>query len=326
MKIKITAVFILLAQMGFAQISGNQIYGNSNNTYQNVNIQSSNNPKKVLMTDESMQFNVNLLKNVMASSFAITLGLNEEGSTVKICNSKINQRLSSFKNAIKFLGIHEKDIYVDFITQTKIYGYVTEKNQNQTKINQVEDGFEIKKNIILKVDDILIFDRLVEIASEYDIHNIIKVTYHSSEIDAIYDELLKNAMKIVADRKKILPHKNSEWESNPIVNIEFLNIQPAAQYKKFQAFESSDISYLNNYYRSNEVVLKEELRKSNSFYYNSTPTDNFDKIINADTPIVGLQFVMQISVTYKKKTQDDPEKEVYVITPNGELKIVDLKK
>ncbi|MCZ4318418.1 SIMPL domain-containing protein [Aequorivita viscosa] len=326
MKTKITAICILLVQMGFAQISGNQIYGNTNNQYQNVGLQLSNNPKKVLLTNESMQFNVNLLKNVKATSFVITLGLNEEGSTVKICNSKINQRISGFKNAIKSLGIHEQDMYVDFITQTKVYGYVTEKNQNQTKINQVEGGFEIKKNIILKVDDILIFDRLVEIASEYDIHNIIKVTYHSSEIDAIYNELLENAMKIVANRKKLLPHKNSDWETNPILNIEFHNIQPAVQYKKFQAFETSDISYLNNYYRSNEVVLKEELRKSNSFYYNSLPTDNFDKITNADTPVVGLQFVMQVSVTYKKKAQEEPKKEIYIITPNGELKLVDLKK
>lgn len=326
MKIKITVVCILLAQIGFAQISGNQIYGNNNNRNHGINLQQPKNIQKVLVTNETMQFNVNVLKNVKATSFVITLGLNEEGSTVKTCNSKINQRISKFKNAIKSLGIKDKDMYVDFITQTKIYGYVTEKNQNQTKINQVESGFEIKKNIILKVDDILIFDRLVEIASQYDIHNIIKVTYHSSEIDSIYEELLNEALKIVENRKKLVPHKKGEWETDPTISIEFHNIQPAVQYSRFQAFETSDVSYMNNYYKSNQVVLKEELRKSNSFYYNSLPLDNFDKIINADTPVVGLQFVMQVTVTYKKKTKEDSKKEIYIITPNGELKLVDLRK
>jgi len=67
-------------------------------------------------------------------------------------------------------------------------------------------------------------------------------------------------------------------------------------------------------------VVRHEMRKSNSFYFRGQSTEDFDKIINADTPVVGLQFVMNISISYSKKVNEKDKKQYHIITPNGELK------
>lgn len=323
MKTKITVLALFLMQISFGQIGGNHLYENSNNYYRNSNNVQPKNIQKLNVSGNAMNFQVKILNNVKATSFVITLGLNQEGKTVKECNSEINNRISKFKAALKAFGVKEDDIYVDFVSQTKIYDYQSKTTENQVKINQVENGFEIKKNIIIRVNNISIFDSLVEKASEYDIYNIIKVDYYTSETDDIYKKMLEEAHKIIKDRKKQTEFRASEWEDEPLINIEFYHIQPSSQYNRFQAFESSEMSYINDYYNSKKVV-RHELRKSNSFYFKGQSTEDFDKIINADTPVIGLQFVMNVSVSYTKKVEEKDKKQYHIITPTGEIKTINL--
>ena len=322
MKTTIKILAVLIAQIGFGQIGGNHLYEN-NNYYRNSQNVQPKNIQKLTVNGNSMNFQVKILNNVKATSFVITLGLNQEGKTVKESNSEINSRISKFKTALKSFGVKEDDVYVDFVSQTKIYDYQSKTTENQVKINQVENGFEIKKNIIIKVNNISIFDSLVEKASEYDIYNIIKVDYYTSQTDDIYRKMLEEAHKIIKDRKKQTEFKSSDWEDEPLINIEFHHIQPSSQYNKFQAFESSEMSYINDYYNSKKVV-RHELRKSNSFYFRGQSTEDFDKIINADTPLIGLQFVMNVSVSYTKKVNQKDKKQYHIITPNGDVKNLPL--
>src|SRR5690554_2696396 len=316
MKTQITVLALLLVQTIFGQIGGNHLY--ESNNYRNLQNIQPKNIQKLNVNGNSMNFQVKILNNVKATSFVITLGLNQEGKTVKECNLEINNRISKFKTALKSFGVKENDIYVDFVSQTKIYDYQSSTSDNQVKINQVESGFEIKKNIIIRVNDITVFDSLIEKASEYDIYNIIKVDYYTSQTDDIYKKMLEEAHKIIKDRKKQTEFRSSEWEDEPLVNIEFYHIQPSSQYSKFQAFESSEMSYINDYYNSKKMV-RHELRKSNSFYFKGQSTEDYDKIINADTPIVGLQFVMNVSISYTKKTNEKDKKQYHIITPTGEI-------
>ena len=54
-----------------------------------------------------------------------------------------------------------EDIYIDFISQTKIYDY--EVGENQAK--QFATGYEIKKNAVIKMKNIDDIDELVELAA-----------------------------------------------------------------------------------------------------------------------------------------------------------------
>jgi hypothetical protein len=75
----------------------------------------------------------------------------------------------------------------------------------------------------------------------------------------------------------------------------FYAVYPNAQYKAYQAFESSDVSasYTNNNF------VKSEERKNKTFYYQKTDQSGYDLIINNSTPVVPVQFVLKIQMEYK---------------------------
>lgn len=324
MKTRLTIITVFLGIVAFGQIGGNQLYQNQNSEnlyYQNSNSAQTQNFSKIRTDQNKMTFEVNVLNNVRADSYVVTLGVNQESHSVETCNAKINQRIASFITEIKKLGIKEKDIYVDFVTQTKIYGYQSNSEGTRININQKDDGFEIKKNVIFKIENILLFDKIVEIASKSEIHNIVNVEYYVLNQDLVYEAMLEEAMNMIEKRKNLLKTEKSKWELDPVYEISFSSVQPGSQYKKFQAFETSNISY-SNYYNSDKVIVQQEQRKSNTFFFDGLPTANFDKIMNADTAIVGLQYVMNVRVTYEATEKE--KKQFHIITPNGDLKLIDL--
>lgn len=322
MKTNLTVLALTLCIFTQAQIGGNQLYQNSNSSNQQIYAGISNQiSPKVISSENSTIFEVNILNNVQADSYVITLGVNQESHSVESCNSQINERISRFIKSLKKFEIREKDIYIDFIAQTKVYGYQSKSEGNNVNIQQKDEGFEIKKNIIFKLNDILLFNQILEIASQSEIHNIINVEYYVSDQNIIYEKMLNEALKIADKRKKMLNFSQDNWESEPVYEISFNSVQPGNQYKNFEAFETSNISY-SNYYNSNQVVVQQEHRKSKTFFFDGIEVSNFDKILNADTPVVGLQYVMKLKVVYQRKEKE--KKQYHIITPDGEIKTLDL--
>lgn len=327
MKLKFTIAGILFFGMAYAQHGANQVYNSQNNQYNYKNAGLFQNAEKVNYTEDGINFRIAILNNVKPDSYVVTLGLNEEGLSVKDCNAKINKRLDGFKNALKKTGIREEEIFVDFISQTKIYDYKSTSTSNQVNITQEDKGFEIKKNIIVKLKDVSLFDKLIDMASEYEIYNIIKVDYKKADTEKIYDEMLAEANEVLKSRSKIYDkYGKRDFESEPQLLINFYSIQPGKQYKNFTAFESSDAVY-NDYYNSNKVLVRKEQRKNKTFYYDGIDPDSFDKIMNSDSPAVGIQYVMEFSISYKtkKKPKEETKKLYHIITPNGDVRTLDLK-
>jgi predicted secreted protein len=305
MKILKTLILVGFAQLTFAQHGANQLYGNQSvsNSYMNQTQNSQNGGGyKTIIGKNSLSFEVNVLKHAPSTNYMITLGLNEEAENAKTCNQKINKRIEGFLHSIKKLGVGKEDVYIDFITQNKIYDYVkTNENEHNVNLNQVERGFEIKKNIVLSMSDISEFDKLVEIASLFDIHNIIDVNYQNDNRNKIYEELFEEASKIINQRKKLIPHNKHIFDTTPTYSIEFFSVQPGNSYKKFQAYESGEINTINNYYKSDVAIFKKEVRKRNSYYFDRIANQQFDKILNSKSPKVGLQYVMKVNVVYNRK-------------------------
>lgn len=287
--------------MMYAQGS-NELYGN-NQKYNSTGYQLNNGEyQRVFQNKNEAVYRIKILNNVKTDAYMVTFGLNQEASTVKECNAKINQRIDGFKSVAKKLGIKEDEIYIDFITQNKIYDYESETQGSQIKVNQVDAGFEIKKNVILRFSNQISFDDLVEKASDFDIHNIIKIDYVNLNADKIYDQMFEEAQKLVQIRKnQMSKHIDEGAEDVPTIQVSFAVISPTSQYKSFQAFETSELSYSNNSRYSDKHVLRQEERKSKTFYYDGLNPQGYDKIMNANMPFVGMQYVMEVTMTYRKK-------------------------
>lgn len=335
MKLKITIAGMLFFGLAYSQEGGNQLYGN-HNSYNYKNSVSQDDIHKIIYNAEGVTYKINVLNNVKPDSYVVTLGLNEESLSVKDCNTKINKRLDNFKIALKKMGIKEDEIFVDFISQTKIYDYKSTSTSSQVNVNQVDKGFEIKKNIIIKLRQTDLFDKLVEMASENEIYNIIKVDYKKLDTEKVYDEMLSQANEVLKSRNKIYDKFGKrDFEEFPQVSVNFYSIQPGKLYKSFTAFETSDVSYYNNYNDSRKVFVKQEERKSKTFYYDGVAPDSFDKIINPESPIVSIQYIMEFSITYRTKKKEEKkddkkdgkkeEKLYHIITPYGDIKTLNLK-
>lgn len=274
-----------------AQMSGNQIYGNNQNNYRpNVPGQGSNQ-----FSNGTLSINVNLLLEKTASTYRLTVGANQEEKEVKACDEKINTRINKLKAGLKQLGIKDKSIYIDFISQTKIYDYAID----QQKSTQIDNGFEIKKNIIIQFEDITLIDKIVSACAQAEIYDIIKLDYLDFEREAAYAQLYEEALAFCKERKDFLMKNNSGTASGRyrVTATNFNANYPKNLYKKYQAFESSQLNVYQKRYGNN--YINKEARKNKTFYYNGVDISQFDKIILLDAPIVGIQYVMSMTVVFE---------------------------
>ncbi|MGC1471602.1 MAG: SIMPL domain-containing protein [Psychroserpens sp.] len=135
--------------------------------------------------------------NKVPDFYFIYVGVSQEGKTVKEALSLINGRIANLTKNLNSIEIEKKDYYIDLISQARLYDYKLDKNNAE----QYDDGFEIKKNVIIKLNDINQFDKLVEIAAEQRIYDIIKVDYNNSEMNSIYKEMYGASIEIIQNKK-----------------------------------------------------------------------------------------------------------------------------
>ena len=292
----IIALLLLNVLSVSAQISGNQVYGKNNYNGNNYNQETLPNNSKVSINDNVLSVSVKILLNKKADGFVMTLGLNEEDETVAGCSKKITARITGFIERMKSLGVKKENVYIDFISQTKIYDFEV----NGMNSEQIEKGFEIKKNIIVSTSNVNSLEKIIALASDFEIHDVIKVEYYNNETDAIHNSLFDEAL-VLAEAKKIRYMKafGKRIIGTPTATEEFATVFPKTQYNTYQAFETAEIQ---TNYNNRSPYLKKIARKNKTFYYDGISSAGFDKVINPNQTEVGIQYVMTITMHYKIDT------------------------
>ena len=289
---KIALLFLLSSTFCFGQISGNQVYENSSsktNRYPKH--------KTITINNNELSVRISILMNAKADGFIMTLGLNEEAKTVNDCNSKINTRIEAFLGKTKAIGIKKEESYVDFISQTKVYDFTVEG----TTASQFEKGFEIKKNIIITTKKILDLEKIITMASEFEIYDVIKVEYFNDNPDAIHTTLFAEALEMATAKKDLyLKSFRKKIVGTPDATENFEVYFPKNQYKNYQAFETAEIE--NHYNNRNTNYMKKLARKNKSFYYDGVSSAGFDKVIHSNQTEVGIQYTLTLTVSYKIDT------------------------
>ena len=296
-KCKLIIALLLLNVLSVsAQISGNQVYGKNNYNGNNYNQETLPNNSKVSINDNVLSVSVKILLNKKADGFVMTLGLNEEDETVAGCSKKITARITGFIEKMKSLGVKKENVYIDFISQTKIYDFEV----NGMNSEQIEKGFEIKKNIIVSTSNVTSLEKIIALASDFEIHDVIKVEYYNNETDAIHNSLFDEAL-VLAEAKKIRYMKafGKRIIGTPTATEEFATVFPKTQYNTYQAFETAEIQ---TNYNNRSPYLKKIARKNKTFYYDGISSAGFDKVINPNQTEVGIQYVMTITMHYKIDT------------------------
>lgn len=281
-------ILLLLIQNCFSQISGNQAYKD----YSYSNRSNYNQFQSFSTTDSTLVIKTKIMMNMSADFYLITLAVNEESKTLEEGLKKINSRITNFTSSLKKIKVKNNAFYIDFISQAKLYDY----NINKNTARQFESGFVIKKNIIVKLNDIKKFDKLLELASQENIFDIVKVDYKNTDTKEISDKLYSEAVNIIENKKEIFIKNSSKKLNgvNRILTSNFYSVYPKTQYQKYQAVESNNIST----YSKNNFIKKDAI-KSNTFFYEGVPISGFDKIINNNTPEIGIQYILELSKLFE---------------------------
>lgn len=147
-----------------------------------------------------------------------------------------------------------------------------------------------------------------------------KVDYFSNKIDATKKALMQKA-------KSILKEKLQNYES--IVSYEFDSLKkqivdgykvvlPVEMYKSYKSYNSSSL----NLKKSANV---NQTSKSKTLYYQAIVDKAFDFVINPTVLEPVIQIMYQVKLKVKEKSKKS-NKEYILITPNGDLKTIDIDK
>jgi uncharacterized protein YggE len=239
-----------------------------------------------------------VLLNELPDYYMVSLGVTQEAKTVAEGLKQINGRIDGFIEDLSVLGVDDDAYYVDFIAQTKIYDYDLEGNA----ATQIQTGFEIKKNVIVRLDDLKDFDKLLIAAADQKIYDIIKVEYRNKNVNAIFKRMFKETISITKDKKELYEAETTKKTVGKyrLLADNFYSVSPKTQYKSYQAYESSNVYYTHY---NKEKYFRKEARKSSTFYYDGIDVSGFDKILNDEEPTVGLQYIYSLTVIYDLKNK-----------------------
>lgn len=287
MKKNIFALSIItaLSLTTLAQESGNSVYGNAQKR-RSANVSLGNLYATEAKDAVSSPFiEAYVLMNVKANEYVAIFGLAQEGATPTDSNTKVEGQLKVFTTSLETLGIKSTDIFVDFITQNRVYDFSVAGGTAKEKLT----GFETKKNIAVRYKDRAVLEKILAAAAKTSIFDLIKVDYVISDIASVRARLLEEAAKTIKKKEenyaKLLGIK---LRPSLVFQEKYDTFFPSEQYNSYVAYESGSVD---------ERYRTVEKRKSTTFYFNPLNGNEFDTIINS----VGIEPIVQCTLYLKVK-------------------------
>ncbi len=289
--------FLSLTSAVLAQESGNRVYGNRG--YYNQQRRQPTTGTGTLTANRVGAYSIeaSVLINLKPDAFVAVFGINDEAIAAAASNEKVNAKITEFTNALSVLGINQSDVFVDFITQNRVYDYTVQGSQATEKFS----GFETKKTIAVRYKRRDLFEKILGAAAKVQIFDLIKVDYIVSDFDAVRSRLFEEAVKIVkAKEAKYTKSFGVKLAPVGLANEKYDAFYPSESYERYQAYETGDA--YTNYNNSSKVIQ----RKSFTFFYEPFNASRFDVEINQ----LGIDPVVQITLYLRMDYDSEKRKEM----------------
>lgn len=297
-KCVVISLLIFLADPGLCrgQVGGNIGYSESGGK---AHAGQRERAKRVLTKDElpptgtSTFVECNVLMNVKADEYVVVFGITQEGETLAECSDKMHATVKAFAADLKPLEIGGDDLFVDFVAQTKIYGFAVQGDILQEKLV----GFELKKNVAIHYEDASLLERITLAAARSQVFDLIKVDYIVKNVSRIQDRLMEEAASIVKNKvsryEKLLGIK---LQPPAQVYAEKSAIHyPTQMYDSYTAYESEAIRSGSD----RQKYTVQSARKSRTFFFNGLDADGFDAVIEPVITEPVVQFTLYLKVKYE---------------------------
>ncbi|HKP83731.1 MAG TPA: SIMPL domain-containing protein [Pyrinomonadaceae bacterium] len=272
------------------QESGNRIYGN--NGYYQQKRQLQINTGTLGNSGEGYALEASVLTNLKPDAFVVVFGVNDEGANAATSNEKVNAKIANLIQKVKPLGIDSNNIFIDFITQNRVYDFTVSGTQATEKFT----GFETKKTVAIRYKNREVFEKIVSAATDSNIFDLIKVDYIVSDFDSVRANLFDAAVKVLKSKEQKYANALGVTLGAVGLSIEKYDVTyPAEAYQRYQAFETGDASVENEQGVSSRVVK----RKSFTFFYEPIAASSYDSVLAPP----GLEPVVQLSIYLRMQYQ-----------------------
>lgn len=300
-KVLSLAFCLLFVSTNFAQEAGNRVYGNRGNTDQPVQRRMPNLPKTTVdsvsidptnQTITHYQFiDVKVLTMVEAKEYTVVFGLAQEAATIPEANRKLEKQINDFRSGLNNLGISAADTYVDFITQNRVYDYTVKGNTAREKVS----GFQIKENFIVRYRNRALLEKIVALAAQNEIFDLVKVDYVVGDLSQIKSQMVSEAVRIIKNKEGDFGKVGIKLTPITVSAEQFDVFQPFEAYNSYKAFEAGEV---DNVYRTVEK------RKNSTFYFEPLPEGTFDAVLKSigTTPEVQCTYYLRLKYFVSART------------------------
>ncbi|MBP1225848.1 SIMPL domain-containing protein [Flavobacterium sp. 1355] len=311
-KLFFSVLTLLFSSLIIGQASGNVNYQNQYYSNKTINIDFPQNTDIVV--------SVKGLANVKADAYTAIFSTSQTGKTTKEVNELIDQRITQSLNEIRLKkGV---ETFVDMISFVPVYEYEVEKKVfNRKTYNEVPAGFEVKKNIHIKYSDPNQLNEFISILSNNEIYDLVRVDYFSNTLETIKKEMMNKAKLLIQEKIKNYEVLLGDTFANAEKRIadDYLVNVPVEMYKSYEAYNSSSLNL-------KKAANINQVNKSATLYYQPIMGKEFDFVINPTVlePVIQIQYEVKIAINREKKISSKTDKEFILVTPNGDLKTLNL--
>ena len=275
---------LLVAPSGLAQMCGSRggVYSPSTQTSQENFAE--------LTTEAAQSYIVVEGKSVLSvqpTAIRIVLAVTHEAKTSKECKTAIEGKIAELRPLWIQAGVKDENIVEDFISILPQYEFEAKELGNQQVAMEKRVGFLMQTNIHLAVKDDVEASKVLDVAFENGITDIIGFDYWSEQLDQKKQEVRAKALQVAKEKSKML--LDGLFKETPrVINVQenTIVVNPTDMYESFT--NTSSANYQTNYWSRKNMPLVQLARPKNTYYRGNLP--------NADTQAAKLPMRSELSV------------------------------
>lgn len=316
----LTLSAILLVITARPQAMGNLMYETNSRMF----FQQAEQTVKATIQGNVLVLEVNAMMNMKADSYLAIFNVTQLGQSAEEADSLMNARVGRFTGRVKKHGVKEADVFTDMLSFIPVYEIETTRKLFSKTYQEVPAGFEIQKNIHVKFTDARVLDKLVTAAAMEEIYDLVKVDFFVEKQSSCYDTLRIFATKLLQQKLDNFAKLGLKVEESHRTAAEKNNAYfPLDRYTAYQSRTQSSL----NSRRKGQLV--NDVKKSNTLFYNKVPYGNFDIVLHADITEPPVQYTYNLTMqcqlpeAFPKKDVKEIIKYLW-ITEKGEVKELNM--
>ena len=242
-----------------------------------------------------VEMTFNALSNQQADAYVAIFTVFQTGKTASGVNESMNERLDGVKAELKKLGIADKDVYIDMVNFLPTYAFNEQKKIFSKKtLTEVPTGFQLQKNLHVRYRNAELLDRVITVAAEQEIYDIVKVDYAIDEPQKIYADLRAKTFAYIEEVKKTYAANGIALDTAQLHAAESAwVVYPGDRYEAYSAHAGQKLSKQD---MDDSVISK--IDKPTLRFYNAIPANDYDLVINPDLLEPAAQFSYSLKVRF----------------------------